>query len=85
MTDKERVDTQLAMLKNNTAITSLNLSGCKALSSAKMVEVLPTLTKLKELNVSNTNLNTLSWINQIKDKTVLRGINIPTLHMWKMK
>lgn len=74
--DTGLTDSQLALLKNNTTITSLNLSSCKQISNAKMLEVLPTLTKLKELNVSNTNLSSLSWINNLKDKTVLRGINI---------
>jgi hypothetical protein len=69
-------DTELKSLKNNTYITSLNLSSCRNLTQDAIAEVIPTLTNLKELNLSSTNLNSLTWVSNISNKTILRGINI---------
>ena len=74
--DPSITDSEYEQLRNNTFITELKLDYCKNLSQEAITSVLPTMPNLQKINLSNTNLNSLEWLNNISDKTVLRGLNI---------
>ena len=69
-------DEEFKLLKDNNSITTLSLNDNKNVTDATLQSILPTLKKLTVLNANGSNLASLNWCLNVKDKTLLNMIDI---------
>ena len=97
LSNLDLTDDDIMLLKNNTIVESLNLSGNKNLSNEKLQEVLATCTNLKGINLSGvSNLESIEFVkfmpnlitlNIIDTKVIdlsLLNSNVPNLGLYAL-